>query len=309
MTAKELLETIVCPVCGGASNSLCPARDWGEMRSCVNCGLIFAQPMALPMPANELYGGAYSGRVTVCDMADFEERLMLANSIFRTPMPKLALWSPAYRDSLNFIKERLGKGARVLDIGCGTGVFLKSLRAAGFEAVGCDVAGPAVEFLRRQGFAVYHGSIDECSFDDPKPAAITCFFALHHISDPIGFLSTIRSKFPQSILIISEYYGSRFNCRSPRSLPPRTLSFWTPEALKLALEKAGYSNVRSMSTKFAASDITVRYARRIYVRVHNVTPSFLLPLYFLAKKIVFWPTVRYRRVKGMTRAVLAIAEP
>jgi len=132
-----------CPVCGGPSCYAYPAPNWGEMRSCLKCGLIFAEPMALAVPPAKLYSEAYSGRVPLSGMTEFNKRLMLANSLHGTPVPSLALWSSAYQESLKFLKKRFAKGTQILDIGCGTGLFLKALQAAGFEAVGCDIASPA----------------------------------------------------------------------------------------------------------------------------------------------------------------------
>ena len=45
-----------------------------------------------------------------------------------------------YQDDHAFVLGRLEKGGRVLDIGCGTGVFLERAVSAGFDAIGIDAA-------------------------------------------------------------------------------------------------------------------------------------------------------------------------
>ena len=53
-----------------------------------------------------------------------------------------------YQDDHAFVLQRLGERGRVLDVGCGTGVFLRKAVAAGFDAVGIDTA-PEMGVFRR----------------------------------------------------------------------------------------------------------------------------------------------------------------
>ena len=45
-----------------------------------------------------------------------------------------------YQDDHAFVLKRLGEPGRILDIGCGTGVFLEKALSAGFDAIGIDAA-------------------------------------------------------------------------------------------------------------------------------------------------------------------------
>ena len=55
-----------------------------------------------------------------------------------------------YQDDHAFVLERLGEPGRVLDIGCGTGVFLQKAVTAGFDAVGIDAAPEMVSIAARR---------------------------------------------------------------------------------------------------------------------------------------------------------------
>ena len=45
-----------------------------------------------------------------------------------------------YQDDHAFVLKRLGEPGRILDVGCGTGVFLEKALMAGFDVAGIDVA-------------------------------------------------------------------------------------------------------------------------------------------------------------------------
>lgn len=56
-----------------------------------------------------------------------------------------------YRHDHRFVLEELSalpRGARVLDVGCGTGVFLEKAQRDGFDVFGIDASGPMVELAR-----------------------------------------------------------------------------------------------------------------------------------------------------------------
>jgi len=54
-----------------------------------------------------------------------------------------------------------GRPLRVCDIGCGCGMMLLDLRAAGFEAVGVDSSPRALDYCRRRGVEVVEGTLPD----------------------------------------------------------------------------------------------------------------------------------------------------
>ena len=105
-------------------------------------------------------------------------------------------WLPLVPDTT----AKLRAGARVADVGCGTGQALIALARAfpAITATGYDVHQPAVERARRA--AAEAGLADRISFEVLDVAAglpesfdvITTFDVVHNAVDPLGLLRSIR---------------------------------------------------------------------------------------------------------------------
>jgi SAM-dependent methyltransferase len=105
-------------------------------------------------------------------------------------------WLPLVPDTT----AKLRAGARVADVGCGTGQALIALARAfpAITATGYDVHQPAVERARRA--AAEAGLADRISFEVLDAAAglsesfdvITTFDVVHDAVDPLGLLRSIR---------------------------------------------------------------------------------------------------------------------
>lgn len=65
-------------------------------------------------------------------------------------------------------------GARVLDVGCGSGDHLRELLAKGCDALGVEYDRSVVQKLRQDGLSVVQGRAEELPFDDASFDAIVC---------------------------------------------------------------------------------------------------------------------------------------
>jgi SAM-dependent methyltransferase len=84
----------------------------------------------------------------------------------------LAAWYDEFRPALSgdesaALERLLGPGlGRCLDLGCGTGVALKSLQRLGWSVVGTDVSEDLLEIARRRGMQTVRASAEALPFDD-----------------------------------------------------------------------------------------------------------------------------------------------
>ena len=215
-----------CPVCYAGSRPHLRVPDWGEMRACTACGLVFANPLRLKMSPETLYSGAYEAAVADSGLTDFHSRLR-HRSHRSLHAPDRAFGSPLFSLALERLRITLGQGATVLDLGCGLGYFLYALRRDGFHAVGIEPAEAPARTLQQEGFRVWQGTVDSYPASWPTPDAVTSFYVLHHSPDPAGFLRAIARRFPDAPLLLaeSEITGPDLY-RTPGFKPPRTFTWW-----------------------------------------------------------------------------------
>ncbi|MBC2934319.1 bifunctional 2-polyprenyl-6-hydroxyphenol methylase/3-demethylubiquinol 3-O-methyltransferase UbiG [Nocardioides sp. zg-1228] len=82
--------------------------------------------------------------------------------------------------------DGLPRGARLLDVGCGTGALVGAARQAGHDAVGVEpdleMAGLAAAALGREHVLV--GGLPELPMADDGYEVVTAAFVLNHVEDP-----------------------------------------------------------------------------------------------------------------------------
>lgn len=84
-------------------------------------------------------------------------------------------------------------GARVLDVGCNSGEFMKMLRdGKGCDVVGVDVSTAALKIARKKKLKVYNASAEKLPFSDGSFDVVILREVLVHVHEPIKALKEIR---------------------------------------------------------------------------------------------------------------------
>src|SRR5262245_58691090 len=80
----------------------------------------------------------------------------------------------------------LPPGARVADLGCGSGSFTHLLARAGYECVGLDISPKLVELGRRKypGIEFIEGDVEHLPFPDASLDGVLLSGVVHHLPDP-----------------------------------------------------------------------------------------------------------------------------
>ena len=80
----------------------------------------------------------------------------------------------------------LEPGARVADLGCGSGAFTHPLKRAGYDCVGLDISVKLVELGRRKypDIEFIEGDVEQLPFPDGSLDGILLSGVVHHLPDP-----------------------------------------------------------------------------------------------------------------------------
>lgn len=151
-----------CPLCGG--RLLAPVFRPPLVR-CRGCRLVFR------------------------DRARAEERVRDGFEAIYTA-PAAERWiqerrASLYREFLARHQPRPGR-ARLLDVGCGTGEFLRLARQQGWEVTGLEIAEAAVEAGRAAGLPVRLGSLTTAALPERAFDVVTLWNVLDFVADPVA---------------------------------------------------------------------------------------------------------------------------
>jgi SAM-dependent methyltransferase len=88
----------------------------------------------------------------------------------------------------------LPRGARVVDLGCGSGVFTELLRQAGYQSVGIDISPKLVALGRRKypGLELIEGDAENLPFENASLDGVLLSGLVHHFPDPRRLASEVK---------------------------------------------------------------------------------------------------------------------
>jgi 2-polyprenyl-3-methyl-5-hydroxy-6-metoxy-1,4-benzoquinol methylase len=199
------------------------------------------------------------------------------------------------------------RGQRLLDVGCDTGVFLRTAREEfGMVPIGIDVAARAVAAARQEGIEAYQGLLDEAPAQLTGLPLITAIDVIEHVPDPGTFLKQIRSRLaPDGILYLetpnirsavyalgralSHVIASSRSGMIQRLFPPQHVQYFTTHSLRRIASEAGLEVVRLDTRILPLSDIAASLTTRVAVGLIQVLDRIL------RREILIWAVLRRPR--------------
>ncbi len=250
-----------CPICSHEGRPAFTSKDLlmgvpGEFHysECPACGAVFQTPTPGPEQIASFYPEGYAQYKP--DLA--KEKGLLEKAVLRAAYGYKHLESPLpdwlgklaslflYKSSTTYTKN-----GRLLDIGCGAGKYLQSMRGIGWNAEGVEFNSGAVQTCRNFGLSVFQGELHEASFPDNSFDVVTARHVIEHIPDPGSFVEEIfRILKPGGLLILrtpnSRALGrSWFGTNWFANEVPRHLTLFSPENLRILAERAGFQCIQT----------------------------------------------------------------
>jgi cyclopropane fatty-acyl-phospholipid synthase-like methyltransferase len=227
--AEKMLRGM-CVACGSKDAQSLGVKNELELLRCRKCATLYT-PYS-PWYTSELFYEKYYPEQSLAPPAFVQTRLEEITAAF----------SPYRREN------------RLLDIGCGAGGLLLAARKNGWNAQGLDVAEQATEHVRRLGFEVFHGELQQAGFPAQHFDVITAAEIIEHLSEPRLLVQEVArllrpgglfwTTTPHARGLSARVLGLKWRC----IWPPEHLQLFSVAGIRALLQDAGFKQIRFQTT-------------------------------------------------------------
>jgi 2-polyprenyl-3-methyl-5-hydroxy-6-metoxy-1,4-benzoquinol methylase len=194
-------EFVVCDQCGSSLKTPLFNKLDSELSSpekfiivkCQNCGLMYLDPRPTKDEIGSFYPKNYYS-YQAGEPAGFSNKLA---RIARLGAPGYKNQKTASKLIYKIFHGRIvtfpfQQDGKLLDIGCGSGVFIKELNSLGWDSYGTEIDKVAVESAKKAGLKVFCGELADALFPENFFDVVTIKHVIEHVHSPKAVLSEIN---------------------------------------------------------------------------------------------------------------------
>lgn len=231
-----------CPNCNSGEYTLYLTEGDFKIVKCSNCSLVYL----LNIPdESEIYEDYYK--------IEFDKEDYSKDSKF----PHLSEIYTINDQRLYYLRKLKIKGS-LLDIGCGTGLFLNTAKNFGYDVSGIDVSQTALKFARESfKLNVSDQKVEDLISQNKKYDFVTMWHVLEHFANPKEELKKIKQLLnPGGVLLIEvpNLNSIKFKLAKNKwkggNHPLYHRTFFTADSLKKTLELAGFNKSERLQISY-----------------------------------------------------------
>jgi 2-polyprenyl-3-methyl-5-hydroxy-6-metoxy-1,4-benzoquinol methylase len=238
-----------CPVCGSSRAALRYRITRFRVYDCQECALVYLWPQLDDREVREMFTRLYTeGEGSVPELRSYYD--FTYQDVPENPLVQL------YEHWLDGI-EALRAPGKILDIGCGTGLFLAVARRRGWQPYGIDDCAEATAHARSHfGLDVEGGEFSAFAAQGRRYDVVTMWDVIEHAREPVGLLKAARGVLapggvialstPNQKSILDVVAGALYRASGGRVTWPlekfyieQNFLYFSPATLEAALARAG----------------------------------------------------------------------
>lgn len=251
-----------CPVCRSSHSSLRYRLSDFRVRDCADCGVVFLWPQIDDERVRDLFQRLYTGgRQSLPELEGYYDF-----TFHDRPDNPLVV---TYERWLDAVETHLRPG-RLLDIGCGTGLFPAVARRRGWTSFGVDESSEATNHAREHfGLDVWKGSFEDFAERGERFDLITLWDVIEHSREPVALLVQARQALraggmlalstPNQRSLLDAVAGLAYRASAGRLRAPlekfyieQHFLYFSPETLRGTLRRAG---LHAFDLRLEATDL------------------------------------------------------
>ncbi len=283
---RTQIDVTTCQICGSTETKLEFAETPFKVLRCPSCGFVYVTPRYSDDSIHTLYDEDYW-------RSDSPKTKGYASYADEAP-----LYLKTFRRRMRFVKRYLKPGARILDVGCAAGYFLRVANAEGYDGYGVEVSAAIAREAREElgEDRVWVGMLDSLPDDERfQPGSfdlVTMWDVIEHVPDPQDLLRQARRLLKPSghLILETQNVDSRF----AKKLGPRWHHFkheehiyhFNPATVKLVLEQAGFE-VDHLTSSYGGKYVSFGFIAERAARLNKVASVVLSPLALMKRANIY----------------------